>query len=298
MPRYLYHYTNFDGLKGILDTKELWLTDRKCLNDMSEFVYSKDLMIKIISDQLLFEHIVRDLDLPYLQANKVHEFTNQIKNLSLEIWNRILVECKNSYIFSFCEHKDEKIKKNGLLSMWRSYGQENSYMLEFEDGEFLRKEINKLPCLLSRVFYHEYDEITAISEIINTLKEYIAEISKDFVGNSYLNENALVMPKHVNAIALLVVFIKHFGFHEENEYRLLLIDRENKQNILLRKKNQKLISYTKLPIKNLPKILKRIVIGPQIQQAEKKEYLEKYLKQKQIGFNDTIVEISDIPYLS
>lgn len=297
MTQYLYHYTNFDGLKGILDTKELWLTERKCLNDMSEFIYSKDLMIKIISNQLLFEHIVRDLDLTDVQANKVHEFTNQIKNLSLEIWKRILAKMGSAYIFSFCKHEDEKIKKNGLLSMWRAYGQENSYMLEFEDGKLLRRKINKLPCALSKVFYDEYNEITAIDEIIvDTFKEYIGEISKDLLGNSNQNENALVMPKHVNASAFLVGFIKHFGFYEENEYRLLLIDLENKQNILLRKKNQKLIAYTKLPIKNLPKILKRIVIGPQSEQTKQKEYLEKYLKQ--IGFNDTAVEISNIPYLS
>ena len=37
----LYHYTNYEGLKGILSDQRLWFTDYKHLNDTSEIKYSK-----------------------------------------------------------------------------------------------------------------------------------------------------------------------------------------------------------------------------------------------------------------
>ena len=38
-PKEIYHDTSTKGLKGIIEHKHLWFTDRFCLNDMSEGYY-------------------------------------------------------------------------------------------------------------------------------------------------------------------------------------------------------------------------------------------------------------------
>jgi len=38
------HYTNSNGLKGIMDNNEIWFTDIRHLNDPSEFLFGCDLL--------------------------------------------------------------------------------------------------------------------------------------------------------------------------------------------------------------------------------------------------------------
>ncbi|MEU6190491.1 hypothetical protein [Nocardia sp. NPDC047038] len=40
----LYHYTDINGLKGILDSGEIWLTHMAYLNDSQEFEYGIGVM--------------------------------------------------------------------------------------------------------------------------------------------------------------------------------------------------------------------------------------------------------------
>ena len=39
----LYHYTDQNGLLGIIKSKEIWATHHQCLNDAQEFVHAKEL---------------------------------------------------------------------------------------------------------------------------------------------------------------------------------------------------------------------------------------------------------------
>lgn len=44
----LYHYTNWDGLSGILKTKSLWATHYRFLNDSSEFRLFGDKLFSLL----------------------------------------------------------------------------------------------------------------------------------------------------------------------------------------------------------------------------------------------------------
>jgi hypothetical protein len=44
----LYHYTNWDGVLGILTTKSLWATHYRFLNDSSEFTLFRDRLISLL----------------------------------------------------------------------------------------------------------------------------------------------------------------------------------------------------------------------------------------------------------
>ena len=50
-PETIFHYTNDDGLRGILDTGCLWLSDMFTLNDPSELNHSFSHAIKILKSK-------------------------------------------------------------------------------------------------------------------------------------------------------------------------------------------------------------------------------------------------------
>ena len=50
-PPIIYHYTNDVGLKGILETGQLWLTDIFALNDPSELSYGFSHALNILNSK-------------------------------------------------------------------------------------------------------------------------------------------------------------------------------------------------------------------------------------------------------
>jgi hypothetical protein len=51
LPRHLYHYTNAEGLYGILRTRTIWATEFDFLNDRSEFSYAFDILKERLAAQ-------------------------------------------------------------------------------------------------------------------------------------------------------------------------------------------------------------------------------------------------------
>ena len=52
-PHAIYHYTNDVGLRGILETGQLWLTDVFSLNDPSELNHGFSLMLKVLMSKVV-----------------------------------------------------------------------------------------------------------------------------------------------------------------------------------------------------------------------------------------------------
>ena len=46
----LFHYTNLEGLKGIISSRSIWLTHSSTLNDPSELEYGKNLILSILEN--------------------------------------------------------------------------------------------------------------------------------------------------------------------------------------------------------------------------------------------------------
>ncbi|WP_157071248.1 DUF2971 domain-containing protein, partial [Alicyclobacillus acidiphilus] len=102
----LYHYTNLDGFKGIIEGKSFWASDIRFLNDSTEFIHGRDLCLECVeslcrdnpgSDGLTFLEGLRDL----LTASPL-------------LWGDIDDSPYYIFVVSFCEDGD-------LLSQWRGY---------------------------------------------------------------------------------------------------------------------------------------------------------------------------------
>jgi len=99
----LYHYTSFDGLKGILESKKLWLTDYQCTNDLSEFGYSK----------AIFQHYIKEAIKECLSKEKCKSYSSHQLELMIQVECKALYEIikkqidkvGGAYIFRTCFNK-------------------------------------------------------------------------------------------------------------------------------------------------------------------------------------------------
>src|SRR5579871_5811987 len=108
----LFHYTSFEGLSGILKTKQLWLTDHKYLNDPSEIEHGK---------KIVLEHIEKNIP-----SNP--ELLDHFKNKIIDI----IDNGYKTFITSFCQKED-------YLPAWRYYGGDGAgFSIGFKKEYFTR----------------------------------------------------------------------------------------------------------------------------------------------------------------
>src|SRR5215210_578604 len=94
----IYHYTDLNGLRGIVDNHDLWLTHSRYSNDDEELTHGSQIVKKVIE-----EEFAGDTD---RRRKKYLKDIDTIFNLP---------KAEGVYICCFCE-------EDNLLSQWRSYG--------------------------------------------------------------------------------------------------------------------------------------------------------------------------------
>jgi len=113
-PKIGYHYTNDVGLKGILETGQLWLTDIFNLNDPSELSHGFSHAVNILND--------RTANGPPESKQFAREFSN--------FHQRGMQEAAHFFVCSFS-------KDGADLGQWRAYADNGrGYALGF-DTKFL-----------------------------------------------------------------------------------------------------------------------------------------------------------------
>ncbi len=95
-PQLLFHYTNAQGLNGLMQSKHIWATNSRFMNDPTEIAYAIDLIRAVM--------IART-------PNNKKDFLNKILSQFLEEYD----QNAKVYIACFCMNGD-------LLSQWRGYG--------------------------------------------------------------------------------------------------------------------------------------------------------------------------------
>jgi hypothetical protein len=115
----LYHYTTLDGARQILETRKLWASSIRHLNDSSELQYAIDLALKVFPIAA-FSDFERRFWLDDLRGG-------------------------TSYVASFSVHRDQ-------LSQWRGYGGSACGIALGFDAEYIKGTLSPLgyrlePCI-------------------------------------------------------------------------------------------------------------------------------------------------------
>jgi len=253
-PLELFHYTNLDGLKGIIGSRSLRCTHAFATNDPLEIQYGKELVEEVMSE--VSAEADSDESIRFLNTLKM-----QVTNFG-ELFHHPFIAC-------FCV-------SGSLLSQWRAYGSNGGgYCLGFHFTDLVEstarpvEPFNTRQIFLRRVIYQRDKQKELVGNYLRTILTAVkAEMDKWEEGGMerQLAGSYLAM-QCGNTLLDMVMCFKHEAFQEENEWRLVKITEARLDPDLLRfrERNDSLIPFREVhffdgPSRTFP--LKSIHFGP------------------------------------
>lgn len=229
-----FHYTSLEGIKGIIENKEMWASHINFLNDKNEWLH--------------FDSVIKDaiysLELPYYLEGKVYDnYDDILKFISPFERGRIN---EFNFILSFSTVSDCK-------SQWMEYCPRFSgYALEFSEFPVLnwKKQEGKIYNTAadeiepSRCIYDKLEQVEKIKSVLTRVQ-------------SNKKDSDFVKFEIATLLADLRYKFKHHGFSEEKEYRWY---GRSDSNMDIRVKNGVMVPYVHVPI-DITK-LSAIWVGP------------------------------------
>jgi DUF2971 family protein len=215
------------------------------------------------------------------------------------------------FVLSFCRHDpDSESYANGLLSQWRGYGQHAGFAIEFDEQKLdaLMKEEN------SHYIYAgfksddvRYDNFERVFNS-NTFKGIAGEMIWKVFDEAKLDVSAVTGRKNLDQavidFAQTAPFLKHWGFREEREYRIVAVcvrrekipDEETREakSIKFRARNTLIVPYIELFDRHPDLPIKSIIVGPHPYQEKQAEAVRMALEAG--DFEGVDVRLSGIPF--
>lgn len=199
----LAHYTTAETAMKIIRGRSLWLRNAAVMNDFSEIEYGKSVMLPVLQGDLgdryraALDAISAGLADDVMRRHDAHRTHAR----------------ETVFTASLSEHDpDDRL---GRLSMWRAYGGPVAGVALLFHGWAADLELDpSLDVIASPVLYGDAnhfvqefaDAITSIETNINFLKEFDSQI----ISNAA-----------VQVLQLSMFSIKHLGFAEEREWRII-----------------------------------------------------------------------------
>jgi len=252
VPATLYHYTSGAGLLGIVDTKVIWATDVRFLNDRREYVHGRDLCVSML----------RQVKLDSKWGASCHAAADTIEQTTTTSF----------YSTCFCEEDD-------LVPQWRGYAARGAgYALGFETGPLAPLDDG----MLLKVRYEEKDQRKAVADLIESLlhtrdasvKKFPKDV--DRIGQ----EAALLLSM---GLTILALSFKPRVFAYEREWRLVyfrIAGMKNVKPVLFRDTAGLVVPYVQLPLTesaDKPVALTSVRCGPTLFDVEAPASIVEYL---------------------
>jgi len=231
-----FHYTSLEGIKGIVENKEMWGTHINFLNDRKEFVHLDSVLNEAISE----------LELPFYYGNKIYK-THEDISKDIKPWDRGRIN-ENNYILSFSQVADCK-------SQWMEYCPKYAgYALEFSEFPLLPND----RIIHRGKGYESGFDSSRPQQCIYERREQIELIKSEILNlkNTCKFEESILQEISI-VLSDLKYRFKHHGFSEERECRWYGRG-DSKMN--MRISNGIMVPYVKVPI-DITK-LSSIWVGP------------------------------------
>ena len=240
MPRRLHHYTNAAGLLGIIQSRTIWATDCRFLNDSTEYVYAQQALAQALSH----------LPNPALDpTHHLHRIAAEVGDEIAKLGKIVNDGVDNDFrvaVTCFCDDGD-------LLSQWRGYAPNHGYSIEF-DHQTLDAAAQAVDCI-------ELGELRRIEYGPGAIAQ-LATFAADGVSSDNLNHPGVHGYHHALQLAANAASVKHEGFAEEREWRLVLVQyaHNDATQILFRPTPIAVVPYMRVPID--PAAICSIRVGP------------------------------------
>jgi hypothetical protein len=251
------HYTSAENALNIIKNKQIWLRNVRCMSDYMEVLYGHELLRNFFSNEQHRKTFHDALD-PCAAG---------VAGEAIRLFDQWWLDIQfNTYISCLSEHEDDE-DNHGRLSMWRAFGR-----LSARAALVLNLAKNNaaagIPVMFSPVAYFNYQRLeTEIHRVISNIitnTEVLRRIDKQIILN------------HIFYMLMAAtVSLKHEGFKEEKEWRLIYSPQMRPSPLMLRSveviEGIPQIIY-KIDLENrpsdniggitIPELVHRIIIGP------------------------------------
>jgi hypothetical protein len=253
------HYTSAENAMKIINSKRVWMRNAKCMNDYMEVSHGHSLLKKFFREEENKKLFIDILE-PFGKDTAMESI-----NLFDQWWQRLEL---NAFITSISEHDNEE-DTHGRLSMWRAYSPSSSKAAIVLNIPFAPyNPPKKINLFLSPVAYVEYENVKEeLIKVIGNVNENL-----DFL----MSQGRQVIISRVFAMLVMAsVCLKHKGFNEEKEWRIIHFPDLNQSDFLetsIETLNGVPQTIYKIPLEDLstsgamdlsiPALFDRLIIGP------------------------------------
>jgi len=253
------HYTTAENAIKIIKSKKLWMRNAKCMNDYMEVSHGHKLLVDTFNKLNLKESLTKALE----------PCRNEIAETAIGLFNKWWNDIQhNTFISSISEHQNNE-DLYGRLSMWRAYGRQSEKAAIVINVPFEPYNATKGLNLSLRpaAYFEEEDLEKELTLVINNIRDNI-----DFLS---AQNSQIVMSRVFAMLVVTALNLKHVGFKEEREWRIIYLPEQNPSKLI--KRDVETINGVpqiiyQVPLEDYPKenvvgisiprLIDRIIIGP------------------------------------
>ncbi len=239
----LYHYTTLSGLLGIVNSRTLWASDIRYMNDSAELKHTADL----IRDEVQ-ERISRKRGRPDLLGRFVDWVSHRITNGHLLFGS------------SFRSH-------GNLLSQWRGYSPHGKGVSLGFSADYIIECAGSQEFQIGKCIYEPARQKRLIGRVLDTLESLVEERLTGQQSHERLRAVYAEVFDHIETDLLrLAAILKHPSFREEKEWRIVspVYTSYSDGTILFREANAMLVPYVEFDLARngqSPR-LEHVFVGP------------------------------------
>ncbi|WP_263418413.1 DUF2971 domain-containing protein [Terriglobus albidus] len=304
VPENLWHYTTYKAFQGIVESKQIFATDLRYLNDSQEFVHANELAEKLADEVVGSSVAGMTLDGVLKRAVNLAFNTGPLRADRLQVM-----------VASFSHARDQ-------LSQWRGYsGASSGVSISFDLSKIRPLRDDAVVVFAPCVYEHSEKNALlrrALSHMVDAVAEWVQDVEKAMQTDPQLltkiktrTELAYfpgfrldvrlqqAMTKVNFDLVRVCPLLKDSSFSEEREWRLVVpismgTHLQNPVPIKYRPTSDTLVPYIPYPLcgPNEPAPVNDLILGPG-SHAEAKAATFSFLQANQIR---VMPEVSKVPY--
>jgi hypothetical protein len=196
------HYTSAENALKIINAKRIWMRNATCMTDYREVQHGFTALQRYFNVHRHTFSLAMNACSPSVAEDAFSLFDQWWQNIQLQ-----------TYITSISEH-DNREDLHGRLSMWRAFGGTTARVALVIRVPLEVGANEGLGAMLSPVAYFTDDdvkrELDLVTNNVHANQGFLSGIDRTFLLNTAFN-----------LFVTAVVTLKHEGFHEEREWRVM-----------------------------------------------------------------------------
>lgn len=250
----VYHYTSLAGLAGILQSRALFCSDYRQLNDRTEFHFGMEVLESTIGKR------APELSFSQERTRKMLEHLADLRqgNFYMSI-----------FCASWCLWPDD-------LTLWRAYAPRDGVCIGFSIEELTKlAEAQGFACGYARYYstrhFSEWlnEQLRELKDGMDRMDAEEVRINRDVQNPPEYFQMMLDSQRHDNTdrwVGEVSSLVKHPHFSAENEWRCVYVWREapmrRQPEIKIRTSRTRAVPYIELTFEKNFSPIKRVLVGP------------------------------------